>query len=102
MYKRQPILRFSALHVLFSPVRLYFVQQRLCWTNCKIILTVSADRNTHTLVNGRITDHGKGYLEWSSNRTVKETSPRTGRLMLVGLEITRHAEPFIIRQGTDS
>jgi len=33
----------------------------------KVIFTVSADKNAHTLVNGRITDHGKRNFEWSLN-----------------------------------
>ena len=31
------------------------------------MLTVSADRNSHIPVNGRITDHGKRSFEWFPN-----------------------------------
>jgi len=32
------------------------------------MLTVSADQNTHILVNGKITDHGKRRFEWQAFR----------------------------------
>jgi len=46
----------------------------------KVMLTVSADQNTHLLVNGRITNHRKRSFEWSSNWKFKESSSPTGWL----------------------
>jgi len=52
-----------------------------------MMLTVSDDQNIPRLVNERITDHVvKRSFEWSSNWTVKKTSPRTSRLRKRPLE----------------
>jgi len=53
----------------------------------KVMLTLSADQNTHIQLNGGITAHRKRSFEWSSNWTVTKTSPRTGRLRKRHLEL---------------
>jgi len=73
----------------------------------KVLLTISADQNKCIPVNRWITYHGKRSFEWSSNWmikesfshldclennvsgwTVKKTSSRTGRLKLVGTDVS--------------
>jgi len=41
------------------------------------MLAVSADQNTHILVNGRATDYGGRSFEWYPNWMVTKTSYRT-------------------------
>jgi len=45
--------------------------------------TTSDDQNRAIPVKEILREHGKRSFEWSSNWTVKKTSSRTARLMLV-------------------
>jgi len=55
------------------------------------MLTVSADQNTHILVNGRIPDHRKRSFEWTSKWTVNACMCRSDVIQsgddLMGLNV---------------